>query len=256
MNKADILKCAKDTEEKLMFSHMYDLCVKSDKINQPAFSDFLTPYECARVRECFGKDAAVDFCGGYDDAERCIAVFGQFDPGYHSYPIVPLKIYSKNKSVATHRDYLGSVLSLGINRAKTGDIVIFDTYAILFCMEDMADYIIYNLDKVNNNKVTVEPFYEELVFDDNKRFREEDYTVSSMRLDCVVSAFTKKSRTAASEFIREKRVFLNYNPGDNPSARVSSGDVISVRGVGKGKIFTDNQLTKKGRIHIKIKYYI
>lgn len=256
MNKSDILNKSNDTQEKLMLSHMYDLYVKSDRINQPAFSDFLTPYECIRVEECFSGEAYVSFFGGYDDAERKVAVFGQFDPDCHTYPFVKLKIYSKNKEVAGHRDYLGAVLSLGIDRSRIGDIVIFDTFAILFCMEDMADYIIYNLDKVNNNKVMVDRYYEELVLDDTKRFKEEDFTVSSLRLDCVISAFTKKSRTMASEFIREKRVFLNYTPADNPSQKISSGDVISVRGIGKGKIFSDNTLTKKGRIHIKIKYYI
>lgn len=256
MSKADIIKKAATTEEKLMLSHMYDLYVKSDRINQPAFSDFLTPFECRRVEECFYGESLVSFFGGYDDAERKIAVFGQFDPDYHTYPLVKLRIHSKNKEVSGHRDYLGSILSLGIDRSRIGDIVIFDTYAIVFCMEDMADYIIYNLKKVNNNNVIIEPYYEELVFDDNKRFKEEDFTVSSLRLDCVVSAFTKKSRTMASEFIREKRVFLNYAIGENPSQKISSGDVISVRGIGKGKIYTDNILTKKGRIHIKIKYYI
>ncbi len=256
MNKSDIINKSNDTDEKLMLSHMYDLCAKSDRINQPQFSDFLTPYECIRVEECFSKEAFVSFYGGYDDAERKIAVFGEFDPLYHNYPVVKLKIHSKNKEVSGHRDYLGSVLSLGIDRSRIGDIVIFDDYAIVICMEDMADYIIYNLDKVNNNRVTVEPYYEELTFDDNKRFREEDYTVSSLRLDCVVSAFTRKSRTFACDCIREKRVFLNYTQGDNPSQKISSGDVISVRGIGKGKIYTDNTLTKKGRIHIRIKYYI
>lgn len=256
MNKADIVKRASNTEEKLMLSHMYDLCMKSDRINQPVFSDFLTPYECSIVEECFSREAFVSFCGGYDDAERKIAIFGQFDPEYHTYPFIKLKIHSKNKEVSSHRDYLGSVLSLGIDRSRIGDIVIFDTYAIVFCLEDMADYIIYNLKKVNNNNVIVEPYYEELIFDDNKRFKEEDFTVSSLRLDCVVSAFTKKSRATAAEFIREKRVFLNYAIGENPSQKISSGDVISVRGIGKGRIYTDNTLTKKGRIHIKIKYYI
>lgn len=256
MNKADIIKSAKDTQEKLMLSHMYDLYLRSDRINQPTFSDFLTPYECVRVEECFGRVCTLSFAGGYDDAERRIAVFGEFDEFCHSYPFLKLKVYSKNKAVASHRDYLGSVLSLGINRSKIGDILIFDSYAVIFCMEDMADFLIYNLDKVNNNKVIAEPYYEELVFDDNKRFKEEDYTVSSLRLDCVISAFTKKSRTLASEYIKEKRVSVNYTPGENPSMKIASGDVISVRGYGKGIIYTDNLLTKKGRIHIKIKYYI
>lgn len=256
MNKQDILKKALDDEERYLFSHIFDLYFKSEKTNCPLNSFFLTPLEVRRVQECFSGFADITFFGGYHEAERKMAVLGYSEDEYSYNPVSMIKVVSKSKDSLNHRDYLGAVLSLGLQRHKIGDIVIFDNYAVIMCMDDIADYLIYNMTKIKNNNVVCSLYEEPLVLNDEERYKEIDATVASLRLDCVVAAFGKKSRTQAVELIREKRVFLNYMQTDSVSCDVSDGDVLSVRGIGKARIHTDGYLTKKGRIHIKIKYYI
>jgi RNA-binding protein YlmH len=204
----------------------------------------------------FSGEENFGFYGGYDDAERKILCFTPFcDYGEKEYPITKLKIYTKDKKVFSHRDYLGSILSLGIKREKIGDILILDTFAVCFCHAEIADFLIYNLKKIAHSNIFVE------IFDENcynfiKQFRQVHYTVASMRLDAVVSAFTKKSRAVSAELIKKGYVNVNYQVNENASHTVCDGDIISAKGFGKAIINTENALTKKGRTNITVKYYV
>lgn len=50
----------------------------------------------------------------------------------------------------THRDYLGTLMSLGIDRSKTGDILTDDEGAYVFVMSDIAEYVARNVNKIAN----------------------------------------------------------------------------------------------------------
>ena len=97
---------------------------------------------------------------------------------------------------------------------------------------------------------------EKTCYNFKKQFKEVNFTVSSLRLDAVVSSFTKKSRTQSADFIKKGIVNLNYLCETNVSKAVKDGDIISVKGFGKTVLKTDNLLTRKGRINITLKIYV
>ena len=200
-------------------------------------------------------DFQVGFFGGYDDAERTVAAFGE-TMEESSYPICAVKIESRSKKSFSHRDYLGSVLSLGIKREHIGDILVKDTDAVMFLTEEIADFVMMNLTRIASATVKLSIMDDLSEFETQRRFKETDITVSSMRLDCVLSAVTGRSRSQSAALIEEGLCTLNYNMVKNVRTQIKDGDIISVRGFGKCIIETDNTLTKKGRIHIRAKKYI
>ena len=114
--------------------------------------------------------AGIRMEGGASLCERRIIRFG--DPGYEEeFPIVGLEVLPKTPKFAenlTHRDFLGAVMNLGIQRDVVGDIFLSDGKAIpkkgalLFCHENIADYIVENLDRVRHTNVVCRRAQEEI----------------------------------------------------------------------------------------------
>ena len=259
MDKLKFLSQLTDSDEKILFSNIFDKIKKSVYSSYPLFTSFLTPSEQKKLgdrKKIADKINFVPF-GGYDNAERKVYAFSTDENvDLSEFPIDKIKITTKDKKVFEHRAYLGSILSLGIKREKIGDIVIMDDFAIVFCMSDITEFLLYNLTKISNSFVDCTLYYDDVIIDDDKRFKEVSKTVSSLRLDCVVSAFCDKSRSVSDSFINERLVSLNYEVTKNNSSKISNGDILSVRGFGKAQIQTDFPLSKKGKNRILIKYYI
>lgn len=258
VSRKQILFGINDADDKNFLSLMCDRADRAIASGRRIYSRFLSPREQLYVTERFSTDVEVIANGGYDGAERRIVCFSPFDT-YETefdFRIVPLVIRTKNRAVLSHRDYLGSVLSLGIKRELVGDIVICDDCAVVFCHSEISDYIMFNLTRIANLTVTVDEADASGLTLPERRFEERSLTVSSMRLDCVLSAAANKSRTVSAELIERGMVCVNYDEVKNASRTVMDGDVISVRGIGKMLIHTDMSLTKKGKYHIEVSKYV
>lgn len=256
MDKLKFLSGIDDIDRKNLFSLIFDRIKKSEFSNKPNFTPFLTPADAILLEKKLSAAHFENFSsfGGYDGAERRIFAFGEC--GKEDFPIVKLKICTRDKTVFEHRDYLGSALSLGIKREKLGDIVILSDFAVVFAASDIADFLTLELKKIARANVKCEIFDGDFDFDGEKEFDEVSKTVTSLRLDCVVSAFCSKSRAFSDALITEGKVFLNYECEKNLSKQVSNNDVLTVRGFGKGIILTDFPLTKKNKRRICVKYYV
>ena len=252
-DRKKILARASDEEIQTLLSHAYDLYVKSEKTGRAFSTDFLSPLEAREIREAFGEKS-VTFFGGYDDAEREIATFGDTD--YYDFPISAVEITTKNDASLDHRSCLGTILSLGLKRSGIGDIVIEGSKAIVFCVSALADFIASSLTKIGGTgvKTKIADNLSEVTM--QRQYKEKIASLSSMRLDCVVSGAIGKSRSASSALIERSLVFVNYKPETSQSYTVSDGDVVTIRGEGKFLIQTDNNLTRKGRIFVKFLKYI
>ncbi len=193
--------------------------------------------------------------GGFPDADRgVIGFFPDFIEADSSF--FPLSLIKVSKaSGCSHRDFLGSLLGLGIAREMIGDILISDSDAFIFIYDTVKDYVMLSLTKVASKSVTVT---EEENFSDlpQKKFEEIFGTVSSVRLDSVVSLFARKSRSDSQSLIGAERVFVNHSVCTSASLRPKEGDIISVRGFGKMRISSIGSETKKGRIRITISKYV
>lgn len=171
--------------------------------------------------------------------------------------IVGLRINNCSKfKVLSHKDYLGALMSLGIDRNKTGDIYVYDDYADIVMHSDISDYIIYNLEKIGHNKVKAE------IIDVNSvNYKEQEHeilniTSSSMRLDNIVKHITNKSREIASDMVRAGNVKINWQVEEKVATEIKEQDMISISRYGRFKISNLSGLTKSGKYKIEIKHYV
>ena len=249
----------KKSDAKTLLSRANDALLLCEKQYTAKAFGFLTPTDAAIIKREFASrsfdgDIKCSFFGGYQDAERCLFLaypsYGE-DTVYEEF-ITLLEIKGRDINLLSHRDFLGSILGLGIKREKVGDILCLEDRCLVFVSSDIADYIISNLDKVSRCGVKVCAIDINEAKIPEKKFEEIRTTVASLRLDAVVAAALKTSRTVAAEVISEKRVSVNWQETENVAFKVSPGDVFSVRGKGRFKLTEEINETRKGRLGICI----
>lgn len=194
--------------------------------------------------------------GGSEQAERLVLRFGNpEDTGYEEeFPIALIKIEPLQQKYADalgHRDFLGALMNLGIERNTLGDIFLKDNCGYLFCLDPIADFIIEELRKVKHTdvKCSIAKFPEALGKQEKVR---RNLTVSSERADAVIAAVYHLSRTQSLELFRTKKVFINGKICENNSCFLKREDAVSVRG--KGRFYYDgtDRETKKGKLSVGI----
>jgi RNA-binding protein YlmH len=206
------------------------------------------------------EDIEYGFEGGYTGAERAVAVFyndfsniDAYDPKSF-FKLVNINLNGRDN--LSHRDYLGSLMGLGIKREKTGDIVISGEHCDIVVISEIADYIFYNLDKVGNTKVNVQIKDLDEINVPEPKVREISVTVASLRLDSVSAPGFGMSRSKVVDFIKAGKLNLNWEMTDNPDKLVKEGDNISIRGKGRLVIKKVGGKTKKDRTGIILKKYL
>lgn len=244
-------------EEKLIEAKTEDMFRLCDKYASARFSPFYNEAEAAVVREYVGMRAGCNTCffGGYSDAERCI--FGVFpeweEASEEAFPIAVLKIESGYERELSHRDYLGTVLSLGIERGKIGDILVKDKYAYIFVMEDIADFVEMNIRKIANCGVKLKRVSLDAEDLPQREYIKINAVAASARLDAVLAAALNISRRESVLYISGGKVSVNHKPITDISFSVKNGDLMSVRGAGRIILEEIGTNTRSGRIHILLK---
>jgi len=196
----------------------------------------------------------VTFFGGYPDAERTVAAF-YYDQQPQSYGITCLRLeWNTRYASASHRDLLGAAMGLGIEREMLGDILVEDGCAHLFVLDEVAEYVIANLDSAGRAKlhVSVEQGAFQPPEPEGIYLRE---TVSATRLDAVIAAGYSLSREKAQKLIDQGLVKLNHVECVRMDARLAEGDLISVRGYGRMRLTELMGETRKGRVAIRLFRY-
>ncbi len=245
---------------KLLLSRAEDAVYISDNKYIVKAVGFLTPSEMTflkrNVRKPFGS--RILYFGGYKDAERTlfVALPEYCDDDAIKEEISVLEITGRNLSEMTHRDFLGSLMGLGIKREMVGDILVFEDRCIIFVRRDIAEYIVSNLDKIGRNGINISLCQIGDIEIPPRRTEEISGTVAGIRLDSVLSVALKTSRSKAMEFIRGGAVSLNWEETENASKSLSEGDIISVKRKGRFKLSRVGGLTKKGRYSVVIEKYI
>ena len=197
--------------------------------------------------------------GGYGLSERQMAAFLPDALYYdYQYPIQIIEISPVNRKFAeelSHRDYLGAVMNLGIERCKLGDILIEDGKAILFAKEELAGYIMEHLTRIRHTTVrtSILPAFEDSY---EPRYEELKGTVASVRLDTVLSLAYPISRSKVTGLIEGARVFVNGKLVTSNGYRLKEGDILSVRKMGRIGYNGILSETKKGRYMVSIRKYI
>ncbi len=244
----------------MLIARIEDLFGLCDKYQTPRFSKFLNEAEQELIKQNVGTPPGYNsgFFGGYDTSMR--RLFGVFPEwmefDVRQFPIDVMVIRKKYKKELTHRDYLGTVLSTGIDRSNVGDIFIKDGSAYVYLMNDISAYVAGSIDKISNVGVSVKVENFTSITPPEQRFEIMNTVCASLRLDAVVSAVLKVSRSNAAGLIRAEKVSVNHLPVTRVDHILNPKDVISVRGFGRFILDETGAGTRSGRLHIIVKKYI
>ncbi|MBQ8058169.1 MAG: hypothetical protein IJ275_07560 [Ruminococcus sp.] len=239
-------------DKKLIVSKAQDAVYLSQKRNTPCFLGFLNEHEAQVIRDSLYITDDCLFWGGYSDATRVI--FGSGVSEYNDFPITALRFIYKKEYRLSHRDFLGSLMSLGIERSTIGDILVFDSYTVVFVKTELVDYIKQEVTKIG--RVGVKIVDVDLTdFDYVVEFDELSITVSSLRIDVFVSAICCLSRDKSQQLIKSDLVTINHRIENSVSKTLNVGDVITVRKFGKFVFAEDNGLSKKGKHKVLVKHF-
>lgn len=253
-----------------LLSRAEDLLARAEN-GEITYTAFLTPAEQHAVTRTmpWAKNAMrVD--GGYLAAERA-RVF--FLPPYlleldeetlaacladtRKECLIPLQIKGSGFRRLYHKDYLGAVLNLGIERDAIGDLCVTDTHtAVLVCDRIMAEFLCENLTRVANDAVRLSRITLPEDFDGGRKFQPITDTVASPRADSVVAALANVSREKAQAMFREGLVEIDYEPAQKTDQQLEAGCVIVIRGKGKFILRSLSEQTKKGRARLLADKYL
>ena len=250
------------------FAELSRLAYQRDIIT---YSDFLNLNE-QNILHTLPKDRLftriVSF-GGYEMAERQMAAFipdalylrygkKEFTGTEISYPFCALEITPVNVKFAeklTHRDYLGAVLNLGIERSRTGDILPGENGALMFVHDDIAEYVRNELSRIRHTSVKVS----QVPLSDVSympKMEEVRGTVASVRLDSLLSLAFSQSRSKLTGLISGAKVYVNGRLITSNGYQPQEGDIISVRGMGKFRYEYAGARTRKNRVSVVIAKYV
>ena len=233
-----------------------ELALRASHACAPTYTRFLEPpmeIACRAAANFAGCEVA--FEGGYEGAERRMAGFYAGGAEALSFPIRRLRVdWNARYGSIGHRDILGALMGLGIERETLGDIAMLKEGALLFVHEDMADYVAANLESCGRVKVRVSPCGEEVAPPEPEGtllYR----TVPSQRLDAVLAAAYDLSRQKAQEMIRAELVKVDHAVETRADARLEAGSLVSARGLGRFCVREVTGLTRKGRVGLRLFVY-
>lgn len=248
-------------EEVMLQKRLIELSNLSYKRDIVTFSDFLNLNEL-NILHTTPKDlfpSRYETYGGYEPAERQMVAFLPDALYYdYQYPISVLRISPANRKFAeelTHRDFLGGILHLGIERSCLGDLLVEDSVCHVFVTDTMADFICEQLTRIRYTVVKTEKIDGES-FSFTPRLETVKGTVASVRLDTVLSVAFPLSRSRMTGLVEGGKVFVNGKLITSNGYRLKEGDIISVRGMGKLVYQGVLSETKKGRQYIQVGKYI
>ena len=242
-------------EEKQLAAQVKNLAELCEKHYKPYYSDFLNELQISAALEIVSKSGISNYLmwGGYDGAERVmLCVYPDYMcPEMSEFPIECLSLSYRKTDKLTHRDFLGALMSLGIKREVVGDIVVGEGITSFFVKAELAGYVRAQIDKIGKVGVV---FTEKTVDFESKvqDFDTMSCTVSSLRLDNVVSAALNLSRGKTQGLIESGVVTKNSKLVYDSDSKLASGDKISVRGFGKFIVIYDGEISRKGKYRIVI----
>ena len=239
-----------------------DMARRAYNRNIVVCSDFLDLNELHSLQYLNMDDLGVRLrlSGGYEEAERQIAAFlpdafVRFEE--KDFPVRCIAIRPVNERFSedlNHRDYLGALMHLGIERSCLGDILVDGHTAYVFCLEKMADLICREITRIRHT--TVIACVEELTAVPRPKMKEVSGTVSSVRLDSVMAVAFGLSRSKAIPYIEGGQVYVNARQVVSNGYSLHPNDLISVRGLGKFRYMDVRNQSKKGKYWIDIQKFV
>ncbi len=203
--------------------------------------------------------AGYSLYGGYPDAERVVVRFGEErELGYAvPFPIVCLHLKPPQQKFAeelSHRDFLGALMNLGIDRGTLGDIRVGEKEAWLFCLDTVSEFLCQNFRKVKHTPISCSVAEADFM-PAPERPEQLTVQVSSLRVDALIAKVYNLSREKSLELFRAGKVYVDGRPCLNNDRFLKTGETVNARGFGKFRLTEGIRETKKGRLAIEVAVY-
>lgn len=257
-----------------LLSRLDDLVRRSDR-GEITYTAFLTPSDAVSAKDHLrsaGLEDRILIKGGYEDAERVrIFILPEYLVGLCDLDkdppqdlsdtlreaVTAVRIQGSGYRSLTHRDYLGSILALGLERDALGDIAVTDDFsAVVITSSKIAEFLSSELDRVASDAVKVSILADTESISIKRDMQEINDTVASSRLDCIVASLTGLAREKAQALIRSGLVELDYRGAQSCDANITPPATVSIRGYGKYTVSSFDGETKKGRLRLRAFKYI
>lgn len=235
-----------------------DLAGRCERSGMVCATGFLSPAEQYEIKNRLGYTGCkLVFSGGGKNSERAAAFFlpeymeeAELDLSEYICAM-KLKAYFGNPG---HRDYMGALLGMGIGREWLGDIQVEGDTAYVFCMKSVLRHLL-GIEKAG--RFTVKASQVALSEVPERQVQTESicFSVMSLRLDAVAAGMFKLSRTEAAKQITAGNVSLNYTECLKTDCQIHEGDILSLRGHGKGAVSGTGGTSRKGRLFVYADIY-
>ncbi len=245
-------------DEHALSRRFSELADRAETRHTLVYSDFLNMNEQSVLQNMRLRTPFV-LWGGYGSAERKVACFGtteQTEATKYA-PFVLLKIAPvapKFADALTHRDFLGSILALGLRREIVGDILLCDNCGYAFCMDTVADFLTEHLDRVRRTTVQVSET-DSLPEVLDAEPETQSLVVASPRLDALLAAAFRLSRSEAQRLIAAERVFVDSRAVTRADILLQENCFVSARGFGRFRYCGTKRETKKGKLRVSVQIY-
>lgn len=225
---------------------------KYEKKGEVTALGFCNSGEIKTIRSVLSDRIPYDFFGGYQQAQRQMCLIGEnFD--FKDYICCLSASYNRKFNSLSHRDIKGAIYNSGIELNRFGDMWVDDDRIYFYCCKDISQFLQNNLNKVGNCTVR----FQEVEFQSQTySFEEYRFSLSSLRLDKVVSALIRKSRQKAQDFIYAGFVNVNYLTIEDFTYLCNNNDILSLKTHGRYQIIDIEKNRKSGKIIIKVKKFV
>lgn len=259
------LRRAQTDEDKILYARVWDMYSEALAEENPVRSPFLSEEQVAKLARDYRRFPYfildMMFWGGHEDALREVFIFDSSGRKLEELlvehdPLAYVRLKFPSEADINHRNVLGAVLNLGLERKVLGDILFHDEGADLICLPEASELILSSLDRISHSPVERE------VLDSKKELKSnivdvslEKLSLNSLRLDALVAAAWRCSRQEAQNFIKQERITVDGILETRPAKNLSFGQMIRFRG--KGKVFLKQATgqSRKGRTFIEIERY-
>lgn len=266
MNR-EILNNYREKDDKILLAQILDKVEMVEKKNKIEYTDFLDLAQIELVQKFINKIKLENYMsyGGFEQAERKMFVF--YPDKFNSIvveknlsnivQIIRIELPDDLKGKYTHRDYLGAVIKLGVERKKIGDIIVDNNGADIIMDKDIVKFLLENLGSLtrfSKSEITVQNIADLRPVEIRKE--ELEIIVSSMRLDNIVSELARCSRNKALEIINTERVFVNFECETKKTKQINYGDMVTIRGKGRFFVKEISGRTRSGRTVVKVEKFV
>ena len=261
MDRSNIEKIARTPEDRLLLAKLWDKINAGMRRNIPAATCFLSPRELELSRYLFGDAEGLHTFGGFEGAERQMLIYVPEYMGLDTLleedaPLCCLRATFFEEDILSHRDFLGALMGAGIGRETVGDICVGKGYCDFFVTAEIAPYILQSFTSAGRTKLSISQIPLADASIPEPEVKEIKDTLASLRLDSVISSGFRIGRSLAAQYVSAGKAAIDGLPCEKPDKAVTEGAKISVRGLGKIKLASIGNRTKKDRISVVIHRYV